>query len=59
MCGSEFIRGNILPRGGTEPSLTCRVVVLSYRLQALELGLQDSSGFVIDALPVIRLVFDF
>ena len=40
-------------------SLRCWVVLLSYRLQALELGLHDSSGFVIDASPVIRLVFDF
>lgn len=39
--------------------LTCCVVVLFFRLQAWELGLQDFSGFVIDVFPVIRLVFDF
>lgn len=35
------------------------VIILFYRLQALELDLQDCSGFVIDVLQVIRFVFNF
>lgn len=35
------------------------MIILFYRLQALELGPQDFSGFVIDVLQVIRFVFNF
>lgn len=35
------------------------MIILFYRLQALELGLQDFSGFVIDVLQIIRFVFNF
>jgi hypothetical protein len=35
------------------------MTTLFCRLQALELDLQDFSGFVIDVLPVIRFVFNF
>ena len=35
------------------------MIILFYRLQALELDLQDFSGFVIDAFQVIRFVFNF
>lgn len=37
----------------------CCTIILFYRLQALELGLQDFSGFVIDVLQIIRFVFNF
>ena len=35
------------------------MIILFYRLQALELGLQDFNGFVIDVLQIIRFVFNF
>lgn len=37
----------------------CYVILLFYRLQALEHDLPDFSGFVIDVFPVIRFVFNF
>lgn len=37
----------------------CCMIILFYRLQALELGLRDFSGFVIDVLQIIRFVFNF